>query len=961
MAEFVEILSPSAKKDLESANAELLTMISNMDKLGQKVKGVSTPSGGDSALKTLTAEYQKQEKVIQSLQSQLQSLQSQLEKLNAVRSTTQKQTTQEMVNNQVLRRNAIEYAKANSTLAGAYANLSAKVSMASRKYQDLIARGRLAEQTQRQYNKELSKAQSEFQKLQNKVLSADKAVGKWSRTGERSIGFLKNMIGAFGIAGGVTLFATITKDIFNTTKEIQSLDLALKQVTGTNKIFSESQAFLSRISEQYGIEINGLTKQFTQFYVSAKDKLSGKEIQGIFESIAKSAGFMGLSVEAQDRAFVALNQMMSKGTVSAEELKGQLGEALPGAFGIMAKAMGTTEQGLAKLMKDGNVLASEVLPKFAKELEKAYGIENKDRVESLVAAQTRLSNSWTEFIRNISSGESVITKFFTKMIGYLNTALNTVNRWTISSVDLYKKSISYAYTEELKKQNDEYSKMAENEKKLISDTRNFYAKKRILSLKEEIKALADRNEILRKEVRVTPLGNVYSYENERERKKNTLEMERLSYILYKNKAILDASNQVLDVNTKTYKTNTDSINKNIESRKEETKVLIEQQDIAGLSLIERLEREKAKLELEQKQISKNNIEWRMYQKLIDGVQKSIEQLTDTHDYLGDSGKNAADSLSKLGEQMRNEEEATRLLKEQMNDFLRTFSESFASEQGFTMLFDVLSGKIKGFGEDFKTTFVASMEIAQEAFNYINRLSDQKYEKAFENLEKEKNIAIQFAGDSTSAKEEIERQYEERRKQLERQKAQQEKQKAIFNIIIDTAQAVVGALAEQNYAGAVLFGVLGAAQLAIVNSQQPPQYEHGTDNHIGGDMIINDQKGNSYKELVQTPDGKKRIYEGRNVKVNAPKGTKVFTATETAMMFDNNLNNILSSNSIQPNVIIQNNGVTYQEMDSIMNKHFANIQTNVTTFDKQGFNTHILKAGQKNLQLQNRVSFKGYSV
>ena len=127
------------------------------------------------------------------------------------------------------------------------------------------------------------------------------------------------------------------------------------------------------------------------------------------------------------------------------------------------------------------------------------------------------------------------------------------------------------------------------------------------------------------------------------------------------------------------------------------------------------------------------------------------------------------------------------------------------------------------------------------------------------------------------------------------------------------------------------------------------------------MIVNDQKGGNYKELIETPDGKRRIYEGRNVKLNAPKGTKVFTASETAMMFDNNLNSMLSSNSIQPNVIIQNNGVTYDQMDSIMSKHFANIQTNNTTLDKQGFNTFVQKAGQKNLQLQNRVSFKGYSI
>ena len=71
MAEFIEFLSPSALKDLQTANAELVTMISNVDKVGTKMKGITTPSGSDSAIKGLTAEYQKQEKAIVNLQNKV--------------------------------------------------------------------------------------------------------------------------------------------------------------------------------------------------------------------------------------------------------------------------------------------------------------------------------------------------------------------------------------------------------------------------------------------------------------------------------------------------------------------------------------------------------------------------------------------------------------------------------------------------------------------------------------------------------------------------------------------------------------------------------------------------------------------------------------------------------------------------------------------------------------------------
>jgi tape measure domain-containing protein len=51
---------------------------------------------------------------------------------------------------------------------------------------------------------------------------------------------------------------------------------------------------------------------------------------------------LGLSVDDQRGIFKALEQMLSKGNVQAEELRGQLGERLPGAIYFSAKALGVT-------------------------------------------------------------------------------------------------------------------------------------------------------------------------------------------------------------------------------------------------------------------------------------------------------------------------------------------------------------------------------------------------------------------------------------------------------------------------------------------------------------------------------------------------------------------------------------------------------------------------------------------
>ena len=63
----------------------------------------------------------------------------------------------------------------------------------------------------------------------------------------------------------------------------------------------------------------------------------------------------------------------------------------------------------------------------------------------------------------------------------------------------------------------------------------------------------------------------------------------------------------------------------------------------------------------------------------------------------------------------------------------------------------------------------------------------------------------------------------------------------------------------------------------------PQYAKGTPNGghpINGPMMVNDGRG---AETVITPDGRAFIPKGRNVVLNAPKGTHVLTAEETAQL------------------------------------------------------------------------------
>ena len=979
MADFIDLLSPSAIADLDKANRKILEIVANINRANQSFNQLTVPSASSDEVQRLNDQLRTQERLIGDLQQRI-------ERLSRTRQNNNNRTAQEIVNQQILNRNALEYARINSRLVGAYQRLSTEHARASRALQDLIARGRLATQTQREYNEELREAQALFNGLNNRVLSADRAVGRFNRNvgnyPRQAILGVQNLMGAFGIAGGLSLAAGIAKDIYNTTKEIQSLDLALKQVTGSNKLFADSQQFLKEVSDAYGIEINELTKQFTQFYVSAKGKISEGEIKQIFESITKSAGFMGLTVDAQKRTFTALSQMMSKGKVSSEELRQQLGEALPGAFRIMAKAMGTTDEGLEKLMKDGNLLSSEALPKLAKEIEKTYGIENKNRVDSLAASQERLSNAWTDFVRSLNNGSGIMSKALMFILNELKTTIQFYRDLNTSEEDLH--------LERLRENTSKFYKSTKKELDDVADSADRYSRamtfkhvmrQNIIDLKEDNAEIIKKIRLLELEKKENPIKfAMLRKQTFLDREISKLRENELA--MARNSGKIKAYNEIINgkeiknkkIITELTKKHTEAQRKEIETYKERIE-LLKDEEKGTKSLLETLEYQKKQLEQEQRMLSKNNIEWRMYQKLIDGVDKSIKQLTDTQDYLGDSGKKVADELTQLGEKMKAQEEATKKMKDATDEWLKSIQSGFLEdaglgslnffldiqENGLTMYEELMKGA-DPLAKKFAITFKGITDVAKEAFSFITQASQSAYNAELSNLEKRKEISLKYAGESATAREEIERQYEQKRKAIERQRAEQEKKQAILNVIINTAQAISAAVAKSPLTGGMPFtaiaAAIGAAQIAVISSAEIPNYEHGTDNHKGGLMLINDAKGSNYTEAVKTPDGRITKYKGRNVLVNAPKGTEVLTAQET-VQFDKDLNNLLMNNEISQNVV--NNGIDINDLDSVMGKYFRNIQINNTTFDKDGISSFYMKNGQKTKTLDRIVTFKGFSV
>lgn len=1011
----------TAQKDLQTlidklkiADTVILKISQDALTAGKNLSSITLPSD----LANFTAENAKLTATIQAQAAALAKLQTQYNTLVQKRTQSSQKTAEESVNQSILNRNALEAARINSTLAGAYTKLSAEQSKAARTLQDLIARGRLSTQTQREYNKELRTAQKEFDELNKRVLAADKAVGRFNRNvgnyPMQAAKGLKDLLSAFGVVGGLQLFASIVKDIFATTKEIQSLDMALKQVTQTQALFAESQAFLSRISESYGVNINDLTKQFTQFYVSAKDKISGREIEQIFESITKAGASMGLSQQQQERAFMALNQMMSKGTIQAEELRGQLGEALPGAMGIMAKSLGVSEKGLAEMMKQGRLLAADVLPKFAKQLEITYGIEQVNRIETLTASQSRLSNSWIEFVRTLNESESGgITQFFSNILKGAN--------WLLEGLVNINKSLKMIRTEFV---NDATASQAEY-LNAIKDT-NEREKLSILTKKDAVVEIGKLNE------KLAQLNHEFALLDEvkplnflpgriARLKQVQREIEEVNASLGTQKGRLLGAQQVLDDMKKKDKPEEqaeltkaqlkaiedrlkalyDSNKKELELRALRQEVILNGDlttyDMQYAALEKFLDIKMQIIELdynEQVRLAKGNadkiksadLDMQMavikqsqdgYSKLKNVRKKQndeyIQELKDIEDFLKKyhededlrqeiaqeieerSTKSTTDLIDKKIERLKE-------LKKSTSEYLQSFGDEFASNSGFSETFNMFFKQIEGAdgkmttmfkqlleGADtsekkFAVVFNSIAESAQEAFNFISEASTKNFEGEKDRLQKQYDVNLKYAGDNKAAQEKLAEDLEKKKKDIDYREAKAKQKQALFNIAIDTAQAVISAVAESP----LTFGLpwsafalaLGLAQAAAVSSQEIPRYFRGG-THDGGLMMVNDGSGSNYRETIVTPDGKVSKPTGRNVLMNAPAGTEIFTHDQ----WQNQMDNMLKGNGISWNIPNQySSGLSKEDLEDVMIRTLASQSKQHNVWDRKGFGQYIEKGG-----------------
>ena len=239
-----------------------------------------------------------------------------------------------------------------------------------------------------------------YQTQTDKAKRATKGLGT-------ELGALRNAFASLGVA-------LVIREMAQMTMQMQAMENVLKVATGSTAGAAAEMNFLREEADRLGFNLQVVGKQFGQFAAAAKGTaLEGEAAREVFIGVAEASRALGLSSDQTEGALNALQQMVSKGNVQAEELRGQLGERIPGAFNMAARAMGVTTQELNKMLEQGEVLAEDLLPKLAVEMRTAFGQGAQDAANSLAAEIGRFQTQMFEL------GSGVGTQLLPEMTAFV--------------------------------------------------------------------------------------------------------------------------------------------------------------------------------------------------------------------------------------------------------------------------------------------------------------------------------------------------------------------------------------------------------------------------------------------------------------------------------------------------------------------------------------------------------------
>ncbi|HIE9798874.1 TPA: tape measure protein [Klebsiella pneumoniae] len=260
---------------------------------------------------------------------------------------------------------------------------------------------------------------------------ADRFTAASHRGGSRENGVFSGLRGNIFLLGEIGDAArTVTDILFGWQKpiveaaaEMQRMRVMLrglnKDKVNPEEAAAQDMQYIVNMAKNAPFAMQSLTDSFVKFRSAGLDPTDGS-LKALVDSVARFGG----DSELLKRAAVAVQQMSGKGVVSMEELRQQLGEAVPNAMKAMADAAGITMGELTKAVSSGTVEAKHALSLMFVGLRAENENAAKDMMQTYTGALAQLQTSFTLFADRVGQAGYLdsLTKGMKELAAVMNSA-----------------------------------------------------------------------------------------------------------------------------------------------------------------------------------------------------------------------------------------------------------------------------------------------------------------------------------------------------------------------------------------------------------------------------------------------------------------------------------------------------------------------------------------------------------
>jgi len=264
--------------------------------------------------------------------------------------------------------------------------------------------------------------------------AADNAATSLASIGKAAIGFA-------GITAGFAAIKEGIQAVVDTTIKFEAVMKQLEFATGSAERAGVEFDFVRKVAKDLGLELLSSANSYAKLTSATKGTaLEGEATRQVFLGVASAAASLGLSVDDTNGVMLAIAQIASKGVVSMEELRQQLGERLPPAMAIAAKSMGVTVAELGKLVENG-LDSVTFLKAFGPAMVEAFGPTASKNAQSLQGSINNLKNTFSELLINlgkggIGQGVATVLQDVAMGVGTIQLAVNNLDPSTVDAVKL---------------------------------------------------------------------------------------------------------------------------------------------------------------------------------------------------------------------------------------------------------------------------------------------------------------------------------------------------------------------------------------------------------------------------------------------------------------------------------------------------------------------------------------------